>query len=208
MSMDLHTIGNQYNTNKTWHNYCRFYDRILSPIRETCERMLEIGIDQGSSLRMWRDYFHNATVFGVDYNPATLLREEDRITCAQADQSNPVQLYNIVSTWGSFDFIIDDGSHIVSHQKNSIEYLWKCLKPKGVYIIEDLHTNIPELFNTHPHLHPSIIGKFVDKQPTVHSDIFTTMAGRRAFSFHHEIEDIYYFANVSTNSLSCVFIKK
>lgn len=206
--MDLHTIAITYNTNKTWHNYCRFYDKILTPIRESCERMLEIGIDQGSSLRMWRDYFHNAQIFGVDYNPATLLHNEERITCNQADQSNPRQLYNTVSSWGIFDFIIDDGSHIVSHQKNSIEYLWKCLKPKGIYIIEDLHTNIPELFNTHPHLHPSIMNKFIDKQPTVHFDIYLTMGGLRKFSFHDEIEDIYYFANVSTNSLSCVFIKK
>lgn len=206
--MDLHTIAISHNTNKTWHNYCRFYDRILGHMRDSCQKMLEIGIDQGASLRMWKDYFYNATVYGIDYNPETLLHNEDRIVCAQADQSMPIQLSNIVREWGVFDFIIDDGSHIVSHQKNSIESLWKYLRSGGVYIIEDLHTNIPELFHTHPHLHPSIMRRFIDKQQTVHNDIYNTMSNKHVFSFHNEIEDIYYFANIPTNSLSCIFTKK
>jgi hypothetical protein len=36
--------------------------------------------------------------------------------------------------------LIDDGSHMVSHQKISFKYLFEHIKPDGVYLCEDLHT--------------------------------------------------------------------
>tara|TARA_Y100000310_G_scaffold345619_1_gene467382 strand:- start:1679 stop:1996 length:318 start_codon:yes stop_codon:yes gene_type:complete len=38
----------------------------------------------------------------------------------------------------NFDFIIDDGSHLIEHQLKSLSILAKRLKPDGVYIIEDI----------------------------------------------------------------------
>lgn len=40
-----------------------------------------------------------------------------------------------------FDIIIDDGCHIVEHQITSFKTLFPLIKPKGMYIIEDLHTS-------------------------------------------------------------------
>jgi hypothetical protein len=41
---------------------------------------------------------------------------------------------------GSPDIIIDDGSHVASHQKISFETLFPLLAPGGIYVIEDMHT--------------------------------------------------------------------
>ena len=208
--MDLHSLGIEYNTNKAfYHNYCKFYDRILSPIRFETKNMLELGIATGASLNMWCDYFTNANIYGIDIDEKLLIQKE-RIITALADQSKPETIIQLFSKWNinEFDFIIDDGSHIVSHQQKCIEALWPYVKKGGIYIIEDLHTNIIENFYTHPHLAPSIISKHIDKVPTVHDNIVNIMRGEEAFSFNHEIEDIYYFNNVPTKSLTCVFIKK
>ena len=37
--------------------------------------------------------------------------------------------------------IIDDGSHITSHQQKSLGYLFPLLNTNGIYICEDLHTS-------------------------------------------------------------------
>jgi len=40
-----------------------------------------------------------------------------------------------------FDFILDDASHIPWHQVLGLEVLYsQCLKPGGVYIVEDIDT--------------------------------------------------------------------
>jgi hypothetical protein len=42
---------------------------------------------------------------------------------------------------GPFSIIIDDGSHVPSHQWKTFTYLWKSLAPGGLYIIEDVETS-------------------------------------------------------------------
>ena len=37
--------------------------------------------------------------------------------------------------------IIDDGSHLPSHQLLSLETLWPSLAPGGLYIVEDVETS-------------------------------------------------------------------
>lgn len=207
----LHDLGIKYNTNKAfYHNYCKFYDRILSSIRHTCVNMLEIGIDTGSSMFMWRDYFSNANIYGIDINITPHVLNQERLISGLADQGSAQEMVDLMVKWNSpvFDFIIDDGSHIVSHQKNSINTLWPYLKKGGIYIIEDLHTNILDNFYSHPHLNPSLIQRYLDLPQTVHESIYETMGGKSIFSFNDEIEDIYYFCNQPTKSLACVFVKK
>ena len=44
-------------------------------------------------------------------------------------------------TGGNYDIIIDDGSHVPSHQKITFEALWSSVVPGGYYVIEDLETS-------------------------------------------------------------------
>ena len=41
---------------------------------------------------------------------------------------------------GGIDIVIDDGSHVASHQRTSFEFLYPLLNVGGVYLVEDLHT--------------------------------------------------------------------
>ena len=50
--------------------------------------------------------------------------------------------------------------------------------------------------------------KYLDLNKTVHDKILDTMRGDSTFTFKDEIEDIYYFFNQPTKSLSCVFVKR
>ena len=51
---------------KQLHNYVPLFVRHFEPCRTTVRRVLEIGVEAGTSLRMWRDYFPNAEIWGFD----------------------------------------------------------------------------------------------------------------------------------------------
>ena len=213
MSDPLTQLGVHYNTNKAfYHGYTRFYDNLLSKRRESLQTMLEIGIDTGASMLMWRDYFSNAQIYGIDLVIPSAVQNQPRLVPGVADQEHVDQLQSLLTQWNNpmFDFIIDDGGHHVKQQRVSFEFLWSRVKPGGVYIIEDLHTNILPFFYNHPHLHPRLITTYIDESPTVHERIGELMSGNpTAFSIpSNEIEDVYYFSNLSTKSLSCAFLKK
>lgn len=129
------------------HSYTYFYDQLFTPLREKPILMLEIGICGGGSLKMWEEYFPNATFIGLDINDETELSNE-RTYVFQLDQSNKEELENFINQCKEneyeFDIIIDDGSHHVEDQQITLAYLFPLLKSKGIYIIEDLHTSLAD----------------------------------------------------------------
>jgi hypothetical protein len=133
----LQDILHRYDTDKdTVHSYGPLYEELLTPLRETVADVLEIGIAAGGSLRAWREYFPRTTVHGLDINSDSLF-EEDRIRTYLAHQANYDQLTAALGDL-TFDFIVDDGSHKLSHQVMSLFLLLPRLRPGGLYVVEDL----------------------------------------------------------------------
>ena len=103
----------------------------------------------GASLRVWRDYFPNANVYGADIDKDILFSEE-RIKTFYIDQLNPSSIKDFwekVNT-KDFDLIVDDGLHTfkagITLFKNSIFKLSKT----GIYVIEDINiTDLPLYFD-------------------------------------------------------------
>lgn len=143
----LEEISLKYNTDKgsNYHDYLNIYEKYFSKYRDTLENFLEIGIWKGDSIQMWREYFNVGNLVALDIIPLPniILPNTKLLKC---DQSNRNQLSNIINTtYSQFDIIIDDGGHWMHQQQISLGYLFKYLKPGGVYVIEDLHTS------GHPH---------------------------------------------------------
>ena len=127
------------------HSYTYFYDRLFTPLRDKPLLILEIGVCGGGSLKMWYEYFPNATIIGLDINDESEL-SNDRTYVYQLDQSDDKELENFVAQCKlnnyEFDIIIDDGSHHMRDQQVTLGYLFPLLKSKGIYVIEDLHTSL------------------------------------------------------------------
>jgi hypothetical protein len=131
----------------TVHHFTEVYELFFSPLKSTATRIFEIGIAGGGSLEMWRDYFRKATVFGIDIYPKTEM-DSDRIKTFVADQSDRSQLAAFIDKFGGgYDIIVDDGGHSMEQQQVSIGYLFKYLKPGGYYVIEDVHTSLPQFWS-------------------------------------------------------------
>ena len=139
---ELCALSEKYGTDKRpephGHGYTHFYNSLFGYRRNSVKKVLEIGIDIGASLRMWEEYFPNATIYAIDADPARLIND-GRIRSYQCDQSNVEALRDTAALiGGDFDFIVDDGSHVSGHQVVSAMELVPLLSPNGVYVIEDV----------------------------------------------------------------------
>jgi hypothetical protein len=140
------------------HNYTDVYEAYLEPLRSLPISLLEIGLGVtgerwqsrivhgrntgGASLKMWRDYFPQARIHGIDVNDCSFL-DDERVSTFVADQGNVDDLRAFTEATGgtAFDVIVDDGSHRPDHQQLSLGYFFDWLKPGGLYFVEDLQAN-------------------------------------------------------------------
>lgn len=132
------------------HCYALTYEALFAGFRQEPFNLLEIGLDTASqhtgdprdapSLRVWRDYFPQASLFGYDINDFSFLELPGTVT-HRGDQSSRQDLTRFLEANGlpRFRVILDDGSHASSHQQISLSALFPYLEPGGLYVIEDLH---------------------------------------------------------------------
>ena len=135
----LADIGKKYPTSKNITGFIEIYEKYLKDYRDKEIKLLEIGVDKGDSLRLWREYFTNAKICGIDIKQKDFNIDGVDILCG--DQSDHEFLKSIVEKYKNFDIIIDDGSHVSKHIIKSLEFLFNYLKQNGLYIIEDLQTS-------------------------------------------------------------------
>jgi hypothetical protein len=140
---ELCRIAARQDTDKQ-QSYTQVYDRLLAAHRDAPLRLLEIGLYNGGSLRMWREYLPNATLHGIDIDERTLAYQ-DEIPNTQVrlvDQGDVGALRAFVAELGGgYDFIVDDGGHFMEQQIVSFEVLFGQVTAGGVYVIEDLGTS-------------------------------------------------------------------
>jgi len=124
-----------------WQHYFEIYDRHFERFRNTDVCVLEFGVSQGGSLRMWKEYFGpNAKIYGVDINPHCKELEEERIKIFIGDQEDRTFLRSLVNAVPRIDILIDDGGHTMKQQINTFEELFAHIDVNGVYLCEDMHT--------------------------------------------------------------------
>ena len=136
------------------HSYADFYSRLFLHCRYNVKRVFECGIGTnnprlvssmggggkpGASLRVWRDFFPNAIIFGADIDRDVLF-EESRIKTFYMDQLDPraVAAFWTQAGLADFDLIIDDGLHTLPAGICLFEHSISKLAKQGIYVIEDV----------------------------------------------------------------------
>lgn len=123
-----------------------YYERYLAPLRDERITVLEIGVgghhvaEGGESLRMWRDYFPRADVYGLDLYDKSGVQEQ-RIQVFQGDQGDERFLADVVARTGPPHVVIDDGSHVNADVLTAFRFLFRHLADGGLYFIEDLQSS-------------------------------------------------------------------
>ena len=124
----LHDLGIKHRTDKaTHHRFLDFYQaRIGQP-----ETILEFGIRDGASLKMWRDFFPKAKVTGWDI--AQVMGIVGVVT-------QVVDCTKALPGDAKYDLIIDDASHRTLDQVQTFNNWFSAVSPGGCYIVEDVHS--------------------------------------------------------------------
>jgi hypothetical protein len=140
--VDLDVVGALEGSDKSssfrygW-DYLRHYEALLAEYRHLPINMLEIGIGRGPSLRMWRWFFSQAEITGIDINPDCLRYAGPRMTVEIGSQLD-TDFLDRVCERAPPAVILDDGSHLHEHMVFTFEHLLPLLEPGGVYIVEDV----------------------------------------------------------------------
>jgi len=125
-----------------WRHYFEIYDRHFARFRGQSPHVVEFGVSQGGSMRMWKDYFGaGATIHGVDINPHCKQFEEDGVHIHIGDQENRGFLRELAQRLPKIDILIDDGGHTMGQQIATFEELFPRIDANGVYLCEDMHTS-------------------------------------------------------------------
>jgi hypothetical protein len=152
---EIVTTGHPYN----WpsHTYADFYEELFGHCRGCLKNVFECGLGTnnphvpsnmgisgkpGASLRVWRDYFPNARIYGADIDAKTLFQEE-RIATFHLDQTSPESIARVWKTVDAdeFDLMIDDGLHTFEAGICLFENSFFKLRTSGIYVIEDVQVD-------------------------------------------------------------------
>jgi hypothetical protein len=144
------------------HNYHKIYANLLSS-QKSVGKIFEIGLGTnnldvvstmgkngkpGASLRAFKDCYLSAEIYGADFD-SRILFEEERIKTFFIDQTRVETFEKISEDIGdNFDLMIDDGLHSPNANLHSLNFFIHKLKIGGYAVIEDIHKNHKEIWNT------------------------------------------------------------
>lgn len=125
-----------------YSTYFEIYDHIFNHYKKKKIKFVEIGVFDGGSLFMWRDFFGDqAEIVGIDLNPEAKKWEKYGFKIFIGDQSNPVFLKSIFDKLGKIDILLDDGGHTNEQQIVTTNVALNYIKNGGLLVIEDCHTS-------------------------------------------------------------------
>jgi len=123
-------------------NYFDVYDKLLTKFVGETITFVEIGILDGGSLFMWRDFFgENARIIGVDLNPEATKWSEHGFEIFIGDQSNPRFWIDFFRDIGDIHVLLDDGGHRNDQQIITTTSALPHILDGGLIIIEDTQTS-------------------------------------------------------------------
>ena len=136
-------VDNARTDKNTLHSYLHLYQQLLINKKETAKNVLEIGINQGGSIKLWHDFFTNAQIYALDIMPIrdmwNEIRNKDRIKIGRFDAYD-VEFFNnhFFNKKIRFDFMLDDGPHTLESMKQFINLYSQIMTENGILIIEDI----------------------------------------------------------------------
>ena len=142
--MSLEELVDNSRTDKnTTHSYLPLYQHLLQSKKETAKNVLEVGVQRGGSIKLWRDFFPNATVYGIDSmqerEVSADLKNDSRVVVLSDTDAYNVDFFNSFYRKNiKFDFLLDDGPHTLESIYQFIEWYTHLMAADGLFVIENV----------------------------------------------------------------------
>ena len=123
-------------------SYFHAYEKLFSKYVNKKIIFVEVGILNGGSLFMWREYFgKEARIIGIDNNPKAKIWEDHGFEIFIGDQANPEFWNYFKKKIGMVDVLLDDGGHTDLQQATTLFEFIDNINDGGVLVVEDVHTS-------------------------------------------------------------------
>lgn len=123
-------------------NYFEIYDKLLTKFVDKRITFVEIGILDGGSLFMFRNFLgKRARIIGIDLNPNAKKWEDYGFEVFIGDQSNRNFWKSLFDQIGNIDVLLDDGGHKNDQQILTVSSVLPYINDEGLIIVEDTHTS-------------------------------------------------------------------
>lgn len=123
-------------------SYFQVYEEIFRKYVGGKITFVEIGVLNGGSLLMWRSFFGSqATIIGIDLNPAAKKWEKEGFPIYIGSQSDPAFWENFFASVGKVDVVLDDGGHTNHQQILTADRCIPQINSGGMLVVEDVHTS-------------------------------------------------------------------
>lgn len=180
-----------------WDHYFDIYHRHFARLRGTRFTMIEIGVFNGGSLPMWRNYFGpQATIVGVDINAECSRFADPGIEIVIGDQSDRSFLASLGERYRDIGIVLDDGGHRMHQQIATFEELYPRLRSDGVYLCEDTHSSYMSVFGGGYRKDGTFIEMakgLVDKLNAIHSEEAQSLA---VDEFTRSTDSLHFYDSV------------
>lgn len=124
-----------------WEPYFDVYETYFNKFVDKAPIVVEVGVQSGGSLQMWRSYFGpKAQIWGIDIDSevARLQPNYDSNTrICIGDQADPQFWKSILKQIPEIDIFIDDGGHQMHQQRITFECVFPKISSGGVFLCED-----------------------------------------------------------------------
>jgi hypothetical protein len=144
---------------------------------------------------MWRTFFgKDAVIYGIDINKECVVHD-GHYANVKIGSGDPSFLKRVVNEMGGLDVVLDDGSHVASHQRASFNFLFPLLSEGGAYVIEDLHTAYWPRFEGGLRRSGTMIEFLKNKIDEIHKHYY--IQGLNTPSSMPDIESIQFFDSIA-----------
>lgn len=145
--MSLENIVDNSRTDKnTVHSYLPLYQKLLVNKKETAKNVLEVGVQAGGSIKMWSDFFTNATVYGLDIinndNHLEFIKNKENIKLYTSTDAYNKDFFTTTFLNKNIkcDLMLDDGPHTLESMIRFIKLYSQIMTDDGILIIEDVQS--------------------------------------------------------------------
>ena len=121
------------------HEYAQYYDKYFIDFKEDKLNILELGSFKGGGTAALIFFFRNYRIYSGDLYPDIFNFISNRIINFKIDTGSKNSINNVIINNNlRYDIIVEDAGHYLKDQIISLFLLFKKLKSKGFFIIEEL----------------------------------------------------------------------
>lgn len=173
-----------------WVHYFPIYEKWFNPYRGKDIVFVEVGVYQGGSMQMWKNYFgKDAKIIGVDVDERCKQFEEEQISIEIGSQSDRNFWAAFMEKYPRVDILLDDGGHMMNQQIVTFREMFPHIKDGGLYMCEDCHTSYWKNVEEWQGGGLKVSGTFIEFTKNLIDEINAPLS-------HNAVRPTYYTSNI------------